>query len=150
MKVSLNKSHPMNKHVGMKNKHVGMKVYIHDHGIRWRWMVKFTPSAWTTGQSELSAPQSRYAHIDGKEGRTLCPCWQWNVCRPDHNPSLYWLSERNEKCYKIFLRKTDEPPGKSSSGFIDNTKVIAREVMWTFEVNLLPWLAVINMVPPIL
>lgn len=120
------------------NKHVGMKVYILDHGRRWRWMVKFTSSAWTPGQSELSAPQSPSAHIDEKEGRILCPCWKWNVGRPNYNRSLCWLSGRNEKCYKILMRKTDEPSGKSSSGFIDNTKMVAREVMWKYEVNLLP------------
>jgi hypothetical protein len=87
-------------------------------------MVKFTPFAWTPGESELSAPHNRYANIDEKEGIILCPSWKWNVGRPDHS-----RSGRNEKFYKILIRKTDEPSGKSSSRFIDNTKVVVREVV---------------------
>jgi len=107
------------------NKYRGMKVYILDHGSRWRWMVKFTPSAWTPGQSELSAPQSRSAHtlMKRREKRYVPAGNGTSVARTitGHHPD--WAGEmRNATRFFFFLRKTDEPSGQFSSGFIDNAK----------------------------
>jgi hypothetical protein len=80
-------------------------------GIRWRWVVSFTPCSFTLG---VRAPGTHWigswvgtrVGLDAVEKRKILLCREWNPDRPARSPLLYRLQIRRFKD-KVFPLRSD-------------------------------------------